>query len=278
MVRGDSNSAINLGVNENLTKEVIEGGKYVNFHEGLSPLTEQDRESLVIKYRFKARKLSRSILRRWHSRLDVEDVDSIVDLSLCEAVRRYDPSKGASFMTFLYFHLRGNLIRAVSDAVTGNGVVADDDEDSARAQAAALGHSAPRGSARVAYASEVTEVMYNVEPECPEDQMMKKELAEISNKACEVLDPLEREVINRIYMKEEQLLAIAESLGYSRCHISRVKKRALEVLYIELIERIGDELGITKPEDFNTNIKKTVRRRRSKNDDNEDSLEDQPVV
>src|SRR5690348_15064745 len=71
------------------------------------------KEELVLRYRMKARKLARSILRKWHSRLDLQEVDSIVDLSLCEAVARYNPAKGASFMTFLFYHLRGNLIRAV---------------------------------------------------------------------------------------------------------------------------------------------------------------------
>jgi len=49
-------------------------------------------------------------------------VDSIVDLSLCEAVKRFDPLKGASFMTFLFYHLKGNLVRAVAAAATSTAI------------------------------------------------------------------------------------------------------------------------------------------------------------
>src|SRR5690349_3051107 len=77
-------------------------------------LSDLEREDLITSSRLKARKLGRSILRKWNARLDLQEVDSIVDLSLCEAAARFDPSVGASFLTFLFYHLRGNLIRAIS--------------------------------------------------------------------------------------------------------------------------------------------------------------------
>lgn len=256
----------------------VESGDTSSVGEGLKvELTEADREELIIKYRLKARKLSRSILRKWHARLELEDVDSVVDLSLCEAARRYDPSYGASFMTFLYFHLRGNLIRTVSEAVTGNGIVTEDDEDSMRAHAAALGSNAPRGTAKVAYASDVADVMYNAPEELtPESTIHRKQLARISQEACEKLDPLEREVIVRIFLKEQQLLDIAESLGYSRCHISRVKKRALEALYGHLLGPVGDEFSSAGSEGDEEEIKparRSVRRRRKHNFDSGEEVD-----
>jgi len=78
--------------------------------------TPLQQEALIIKYRLKARKIGRSILRRWHARMDLDEVDSLVDLSLCEAVKRFNPNKGASFMTFLFYHLKGNLVRSVATA------------------------------------------------------------------------------------------------------------------------------------------------------------------
>jgi RNA polymerase sigma factor (sigma-70 family) len=197
-----------------------------------TPLSEQEIAELVLKYRVKARKLARCILRQWHSRLDLEDVDSVVDLSLVESARRFDPSYGASFMTFLYFHLRGNLIRAVSEAVTGNGVIDAEDEDSHRTISGAPN---PRTKAKVARASDVNEVYYNsAENTTPDEVLQQSEIARITRKACEKLDPLEREIIVRIFLDEQQLVNVAESLGFSRCHISRVKKRALEALALHL--------------------------------------------
>jgi RNA polymerase sigma factor (sigma-70 family) len=201
--------------------------------EKKEPLTPRQREALVTKYRLKARKLGRSILRTWHSRLDLEEVDSVVDLSLCEAVRRFDPTKGASFMTFLYYHLKGNLVRAVAIAANSHsvplfnpedleGVVAPEDQHF-------MGHQF-----RTLTAAEVSEALTGAEAPLPDEVLWKKELGSKSHEAFLKLDLLEREIIQRIYIAEEQIMDIARDLGYSRCHVSRVKKRALETLYDEM--------------------------------------------
>jgi RNA polymerase sigma factor (sigma-70 family) len=200
--------------------------------QGNPLLSIEAQAELVIKHRLKARKLARSILRRWHARLDQSEVESIVDLSLCEAVQRYNPEKGASLMTFMFFHLRGNLIRAVAGAVTAYsllGVELDEQIDDG-------------ATGRAVNASEVAEALFGHDNVTPDEELFRKQLASISLGAFDRLDPLEREVISRIFIEEEQLLDIADRLGYSRCHISRVKKRALESLFHDLHSSLGDEL------------------------------------
>ncbi len=212
--------------------------------KGLSP---RKQEELVLEYRMKARKLARSILRKWHARLDLQEVDSVVDLSLCEAVRRYNPNKGASFMTFLFYHMRGNLIRAVAAAATANAVpyAAAETEEGA-------GQQADQASYRGVNAIEIAEALCSHDYVMPDENLLKKEMVSISQDACEKLDSLEKEVIYRIYIQEQQLMDIASSLGYSRCHISRVKKKALETLYGDMSSAIhkGDEESIGPRPDF----------------------------
>jgi len=215
-------------------------------------LSEEDREELVIEFRMKARKLGRSILRKWHARLDLQEVDSVVDLSLCEAVRRFDPTKGASFMTFLYYHLKGNLIRTVSAAANASGyrVAGDNFEEVSEYQFS---------QGRSVNAIEVAEALSGTEVETPDEALFKKELIELSLAACKKLDTLEQQVIERLYIDEEQLMDIAHSLGYSRCHISRVKKKALEALQTSIQARLGikqEEKALTRIE------KRAVHRRR----------------
>jgi RNA polymerase sigma factor (sigma-70 family) len=223
-------------------RKAKEPRKVINLFEGhrarRSPgLTEEARTELVLTYRIKARKLARSILRKWHARLDLQEVDSIVDLSLCEAVRRYNPTKGASFMTFLFYHMRGNLIRAVTTAATANTL------PSAEGQGRQLESTATSNAviARGINAMEVAEALSSQEFVSPDESLLKKQVAHLSEVACSQLDPLEREVITRIFINEEQLMDIAHSLGYSRCHISRVKKKALETLYSHLAPTLGME-------------------------------------
>ncbi|MCB0333255.1 MAG: sigma-70 family RNA polymerase sigma factor [Bdellovibrionales bacterium] len=202
-----------------------------------SLLSEEERQELVLEFRIKARKLGRSILRKWHARLDLEEVDSVVDLSLCEAVKRFDPSKGASFMTFLYYHLKGNLIRTVSSAANANVLPGSDPE------------SDYQSGENVVNAQDVVEALSGTDASLPDETLLKKELVALSEEACSRLDPLEQEVIERIYHGGQQLMDIANSLGYSRCHISRVKKKALESLQQDInhsldlqAEKRGDDV------------------------------------
>lgn len=200
-------------------------------------LSHAQREGLVLEYRPKARKLARSILRKWHARLDLEEVDSVVDLSLCEAVQRFNPNKGAAFMTFFFYHLRGNLIRAVSTAANAHSVPLPEAELMDRAHQ----HDERVGASRGGSAIEVAAALCGHEAPMPDELLQRKQIAMLSARACEKLDSLEREVIQRVFTEEEQLMDVAQTLGYSRCHISRVKRKALEALYHELRGSIGLE-------------------------------------
>ena len=220
-------------------------------------LTEKQREQIVINYRMKARKLARSILRKWHARMDLQEVDSIVDLSLCESAKRFNPKLGASFMTFLFYHLRGNLIRAVSAAANSNliplleseGLFAQNENGDSELHV------------NVINAIEVAEALNGNDFPLPDELVYKRELIEISRVACEKLDNLAREVISRIYIQGQQLIDIANSLGYSRCHISRVKKKALETLYQDMSSSIGLPAGSKRPDYDDESTSKAARSR-----------------
>lgn len=207
-----------------------------------APPTPYQQEALIVKYRLKARKLGRSILRRWHARMDLDEVDSIVDLSLCEAVKRFDPAKGASFMTFLFYHLKGNLVRAVTTAAAANSIPvfnSDETETQVGEPDHLFGHQF-----RAMNSAEVADAVASQDAPLPDEMLWRKELHSQSTLACDKLDPLEREIIKRIFLQEQQIMDIAATLGYSRCHISRVKKKALETLYNELSGQMSDiDLG-----------------------------------
>lgn len=83
-------------------------------------------------------------------------------------------------------------------------------------------------------AIELAEAVTSQEVLQPDEALWRKELTDKSTLACEKLDNLEREIIRRIFVQEQQIIDIAAALGYSRCHISRVKKKALDTLHDEL--------------------------------------------
>ena len=189
-------------------------------------------DELILTHRDNGRKLARSMLRRWHVVMPLDEIDSLVDLTLCEAAKRYDIDKGASFITFLFYHLRGHLVRAVASATSDSQLVM------------AIAQSAGVDVSEWSTANEDTAVHILPElsmdrpdeAESPELLMMKREKSSLCQQAIVKLDDLEKEIIDRSYGQDEPLVDIARLLGYSRCHISRVKKRALD----RIREYIGD--------------------------------------
>lgn len=197
-----------------------------------SKAREREINELILGHRENGRKLARSILRRWRVRLTTDDIDSVVDLALCEAAERYSPDKGASFMTFLFYHLRGHLVRTVSRA--------------AQASQLFLAFARSSGVDTSQWQTEVTETSWSIAPDhfmfgqkegaTPEGEFLKKEKIEACRAAIAKLDILEQEIVMRSFGDEEALVDVARSLGYSRCHISRVKKSALDRLKFFLCE------------------------------------------
>ena len=222
------------------------------------PSAANDIDGLILEHRENGRKLARSMLRRWRAHMNAEEIDSIVDLTLCEAAQRFDPENGASFMTFYFYHLRGYLVRAVANAVNSSNVVLAFGADAAETAAAGTDLYTPSGD----YFEGASR-----DAEGPESIYLKKENARVCEEACAKLDDLEREVIIRSFQGEEALVDIAKSLGYSRCHISRVKKRALERLELILTNSEGSESEV-KAEVFTARDgekpKRTRRRRRGR--------------
>jgi RNA polymerase sigma factor (sigma-70 family) len=222
----------------------------------LSPLQQ---EALILKYRDKARKLGHSMLRRWQSRMDIEEVDSVVDLSLCEAVRRFDPSIGASFMTFLFYHLKGNLVKSVASAVSSSLIPAAIAELTAED---VREHGSVKYSASTLNAIELAEAVSGEYIPQPDEALLRKEIRSKSSNACEHLDELEREIVKRLFIQDQQIIDIAATLGYSRCHISRVKRKALEALQQELSSVVNlADYGATSENDDEANTHRSAKRK-----------------
>jgi len=181
--------------------------------------------SLILDHRENGKKLARSIMKKWGASIPQEEIDSLVDFTLCEAAQRYDASKGASFVTFLFYYLRGQLIRAVNTATS--------EQNLYYTLLMVSGEELPEHAKMLEDDSfaQLPETFYaNSISKTPEELLLQKESYQICNSAKQQLDELESTVLNRSYENDEALVDIAKSLGYSRCHISRVKQAALEQL------------------------------------------------
>lgn len=210
----------------------------------VTPEEQQRRiEELILTHRENGRKLARSILRRWRVRMMTDEIDSIVDLTLCEAAKRFSTEFGASFMTFFFYHLRGHLVRAVATAAQASNLFLSFAQSSGFDT---LERIFPSGQENAWNYVPEQGVAGNREIDTPENILLRKEEAAITKKACGQLDSLQREIIDRSYSDEQALIDIAKDLGYSRCHISRVKKVALKKLKLIIDRRDSRNEGTQK--------------------------------
>jgi RNA polymerase sigma factor (sigma-70 family) len=250
------------------SKRIARGGSKSNRQVKDKGLSSAEYQQLIIDHRDNGRKLARSMLRKWHVRMPAEEIDSIVDLTLCEAASRFSKKFGASFMTFLFYHLRGQLVRAVSAAANSNNFLVT------FAQNSEMDTGDWGCSQQDFIRSQLSDDLDFVprEVENPESSLLAKETKEICEQACKHLDELELLVIQRSYEKEESLVDIAKSLGYSRCHISRVKKRALdklkEVIDFDRAPKTSTKLekatpSLIRPAETLRVVKRRSRRRRA---------------
>ena len=183
-------------------------------------------EQLILDHRDNGRRLSRSLLRKWNVNIEPDEIDSIVDYALCDAASRFRTDKGASFMTFFYYHLRGHLVRLIAEASSNTSLFVS----SATSSGVDLGdYSSCAPTLNTNSYCDLITTRQKIS-ESPEELLLKKEELVNCRSQVDQLDKLEQTIVARLYATDEPLNKIARSLGYSRCHISRVKKTALRKL------------------------------------------------
>jgi len=182
--------------------------------------TIEESQALVLENREIGERLARTLLNRWHVRLDPEDITSIVGVALCEAAQRFDKNRGVAFRTFFFYHLRGALIKEISEIVSEKNniqlVPSADPTETVAIESVQLNHEWP---------------FPLFDNQTPEKILQKREFSRFCWEACTHLDKLEQEIVIRYFIMDQQLTDIAEELGYCRSHVSRVKSKALKLLH-----------------------------------------------
>lgn len=184
---------------------------------------------LIIAHREVAQRIVRSLMRRWNVRLEQDDVHSIADIALCEAAVRFDPEKNVKFITYLFHFLRGTLIQEIRTRKRQSNVILESTIESRRFDGEDGGARAG-GETLSALATE----QGMTGDECPERNTYLKELQFYCELAMQSLSPLEREVVTGIHFHEKKVARYAREIGYSRGHLSAVRKQAFTKLRPQL--------------------------------------------
>lgn len=181
-----------------------------------------DVQQLIVENYDAGKRLAWSFLNKWRVRIEEDEVISITGAALCEAAHRFKPELGVNFRTFLFYYLRGMLLKEITKRVQ---------EQRCRApmiQTFSEANDDARGVSLEHYMASNTDA--SGEFSTPEEILEKKELIQLCREATDGLDTLEQKVLERYFGEDESVVDIAKSLGYCRCHISRVKSKALETL------------------------------------------------
>lgn len=202
------------------------------------------------------RLIARDLARKVPPNILYDDLVSAGTVGLIEAIRSYDPAKGASLDTFLHYRIRGAILDFLRDEdhlsrryrrrarlmedtrqrMRKAGIETSDEEVAKRigvsvetyhqwqCQAAAL-------SSLDSTALPQDHLRFLMDPRSvrPDEQMEERERASLLQRALRRVPPAERKVILAL-CEGAGTQAIARSLGVSASRISQVKRSGLERL------------------------------------------------
>lgn len=188
---------------------------------GKNILSQTEIDELIISHLEKAEAIGWKLLRSWHVRLDVDEFKSVIGLSLSEAAIRFDPSKKVSFTTFLFYYLRGSLIKEISRSV----------KNSKESFKIGLPSSVLNKDSTDNTVIE-TNLKKNLgdDQSSPENVFYKAQLEQFFKAVCAELSDLEQDIVFRNLMDDIPLKDVAVELKLSRCYVSRTKRKALDKL------------------------------------------------
>ena len=174
-------------------------------------MSPEEISDLILEHIEYGERLAKSFLAKWNCRLSTGQLLSVVGVALTEASARFDPDRGVNFKTFLFYYLKGILLKEVKDEANPERVlklVSDTNFDPTP-------DMLPEGLTPWPQSS--------VEKVTPEKLVEKKELFRECAKASEDLDDFEQEVLVRNFFEDQTVTQIANDLGYSRSHIFKSK-------------------------------------------------------
>lgn len=209
-----------------------------------------DRDAVIEGHHYLCARAARKFVRDRSERADLEQVAAI---GLIKAADRYDPSLGTPFEAYAWVFILGELMHYVRDCERALRVPRRVRELERRWSGAE--HELTCALGRQPSAEEIAATL-NLTTEEQRDVLRYRDAGAVVSmeslpgyqhramsytidaqldrwtldSALEVLTPLERRVVVAIYRDDIPIVTLAEALGYSRRHITRLHRTALDKL------------------------------------------------
>lgn len=178
-------------------------------------------EGEVLLYRAQAARYCRYFAGRWRLAASSEELISLADLALCEALHAFRPEFRSRFTSYLFLHVRRVVHDALCDQIRA-------EKGRVRAPGTALDREEEDSLPRIA---------------CPEAQFARTQARENLLRALSVLEDRERQILHSLYIQDLPIAEAARRMRMSRMHLYTLRGRALTKLRLALLE----PLPHTKP-------------------------------
>jgi len=156
----------------------------------------------------------RNAIEKTGAAIDMDDLLQVGRLALIRAQRKYDPSGGASFLTFSFQYLRGSMWREIEKNKPSlpPGAFVSLDEPTVDD-------------------SPLSEIVEDKTIEPAEERAERMERAEELHRAVDRIKyENRRTIINKLYFQDGDITSIAEEMGISKQYASALHKDALSRL------------------------------------------------
>lgn len=164
--------------------------------KGDQELSYSLKEALILENRVYGRKLARKFLNVWNFRIDWDEVCSLVDMALCVAAKRFRVDRGACFKTFLFFYVKGELTAEIRKRKRAPVSTIGSQELESKIEQSSIKH--PTNDLSITIQSSLRH-----------------------------LSRLERIILVEVFFEDRSSADIAKQLGYTRHHVTRLKRQAL---------------------------------------------------
>lgn len=226
------------------------------------PQAADFRDQLIEQHRPYARALAVKIMRTLPMRVDLNELVAYGDMGLVEAAQRYDSARGASFITFAHYRIRGAiydglrqmglLSRSTSQrthfAANANNLLQSGFNDLTAWPEAAP----PTVDDEIAAAQAIIDTLIpayllsidsDAMPEIADQnafspqQMEQRELIRIVRELLLELPEEEQKLLDQLYFKHQSMTELANRMGISKSWISRLHMRAIQHLRDQMKQR-----------------------------------------
>lgn len=224
-----------------------------------APLTQADRDSLILEHMTQVRLIARRIHERVPGNISLDDLISTGTIGLISAIDRYDPTQGVKLKTYAEYKIRGAILdslrqmdwaprqqrkraRQIESAVSQ---LAQDfrreptEEEIAQFLGISIdeyqewigdAHGVNLGSLDIAWEEPGSEAINNVsdtEQHWPSRLFEKSELNRLLVRAVDRLPYAERTVLSLYYLEELNLREIATVMEVHESRISQLKTQGV---------------------------------------------------